>query len=68
MSIIDGTAKFRINKDVQLVTESKSVYSLLYAAHRIDNLGLQSLVLIDIWVRIHLTGHVVVGYEGLYLR
>jgi mannose-1-phosphate guanylyltransferase/mannose-6-phosphate isomerase len=66
--VVEGTAKVMIDDTVQTVKEGQSAYVPLGSKHRLENLGRQPLVLIEVQIGTYLGEDDIVRYEDIYSR
>ena len=61
--IVEGTAKVAVDDEVKIVTENQSVHVPLGAVHRMENLGKDPVVLIEVQTGSHLNEDDVIRHE-----
>lgn len=66
--VVEGTAKVTLDKNVQLITEGRSVYIPLGAVHRMENPGKVPMVLIEVQIGTYLGEDDIIRYEDRYSR
>lgn len=66
--VVEGTAKVTIDQEVQFVTEGQSVYIPVGSVHRMENLGNENMVLIEVQTGSYLGEDDIIRYEDLYAR
>ena len=66
--VVDGVAKVTVNEDVKMVHEGQSIYVPLGAKHRLENTGLQLMIIIEIQIGNYLGEDDIIRYEDKYKR
>jgi mannose-6-phosphate isomerase-like protein (cupin superfamily) len=66
--VVSGTARVRIGKSEQMVTENQSVYIPIGEVHSLENLGKVSLELIEVQSGSYLGEDDIVRFEDKYGR
>ena len=66
--VVDGTAKVTIDDQVKLVEAGHSVYVPLGAIHRMENPGIQPMILIEVQIGTYFGEDDITRYEDVYAR
>ena len=66
--VVQGSAKVTIDKTTKLINEGESVYVPLGAVHRMENLGSQPMILIEVQIGTYLGEDDIIRYEDIYAR
>ena len=66
--VVEGVAKVTIDEDVKLVEAGQSVYVPQGAIHRMENLGAQIMVLIEVQIGSYFGEDDITRYEDIYDR
>jgi mannose-1-phosphate guanylyltransferase / mannose-6-phosphate isomerase len=66
--VAEGSAKVTIDGDVKFVDAGQSVYVPVGAVHRMENLGVKPMVLIELQIGTYFGKDDIVRYEDVYAR
>jgi mannose-1-phosphate guanylyltransferase / mannose-6-phosphate isomerase len=66
--VVEGVAKVTIDDEVRLVEAGHSVYVPLGVKHRLENLGAQPMVLIEVQIGTYFGEDDIIRYDDLYAR
>lgn len=66
--VVQGLAKVTIDDEVKLLSEGQSAYIPLGAIHRMENPGVQPMLLIEVQIGTYLGEDDIIRYEDVYKR
>lgn len=66
--VVEGTAQITIDNDIKCVQAGESVFVPLGTKHRLENLGSEPMVLIEVQVGTYFGEDDIIRYEDLYSR